>query len=127
MKKFLSSMLIALVCIQAVPMAYAASVANIRIKVTGALKDNRYFLCLPNVGCLSILAGEKGKVFPVFQPVQMSNIFVTNVTDFSVFAQGLPDSCNVTVDDKKTLTISGHITTGPQNSVVINQLRCSVN
>jgi hypothetical protein len=36
--------------------AFAGSTANIHIRIAGAASDNTYFLCIPNVGCLSILA-----------------------------------------------------------------------
>jgi hypothetical protein len=124
MKKSLI-VLIALICVQTA--AFADDTANIKIRINGAIHDNRYFLCLPNVGCLSILAAEKGKVYPVFHPIQMSGIFVTDVSSgYQLSPQGLPSSCDVTVDTNKTITISGSITTTKNNGVRVNQLHCSV-
>jgi len=110
-----------------IPAAMADNAANIKIKIAGAMHDNRYFLCLPNVGCLSVLAAEKGKVYPMYEPVQMSQIYMMDVNNnFKVFAQGLPASCHVTVQENQTMTISGQIVTGPKNSIIVNRLHCTV-
>lgn len=123
MKKLLV-LLIALVGMQTV---FADDTANIKIKINGAVRDNRYFLCLPNVGCLSILAAQKGKVYPIFHPIEMSGIFVTDVsTGYRVSAQGLPSSCDVTVDTNKTITITGSIAVKKDNSIHLNQLHCAI-
>lgn len=117
----------ALMSLQTFSMAYADNPsANIKIRISGALSDNRYFLCIPNVGCLSILAAERGKVYPVFHPVNVRAIYVTNVSTFRVIPQRFPSSCNVTVDMNKTITISGNITHSNSRGVIINQLHCSV-
>lgn len=129
MKKILC-LLAALLCVQiahADPAANASASANIRINVSGAKADNTYFLCLPGVGCLSILAAQKGKVFQVFRPIHMSNIYVTNVDKgFRVSAEGLPTSCNVVVQPSQTITISGQIDPVGNSNTAIKQLRCSV-
>lgn len=107
--------------------AHADDTANIKIKISGAMKDNRYFLCMENVGCLSILAAEKGKVYPVFHQIPMDNLYITDANNnFAVYGQGLPSSCNVTVDTNHTITISGSIAPGPHNTVRVNQLHCTV-
>lgn len=119
--------LVLLVALMSMQTAMASDTANIRIKINSGVHDNRYFLCLPNVGCLSILAAEKGKVYPIFHPVQMSGIYVTDVSNgFQVSPQGLPSSCNVTVDPNKTITISGSISPAKDNGVRVSQLHCSV-
>ena len=129
MKKFLA-MCLAISCLNLigfVQTAYGDDFANVRIKISGAAKDNRYFLCLPNIGCLSILAATtKGKIYPVTHSFEMDNIFVTNMDDFRVHPQGLPTSCNVTVKTNQTITIYGKITQGQNDSILINQLHCSV-
>lgn len=106
--------------------AFADGTANINIKVSGAVQDNRYFLCIPNVGCLSILAAERGKVYPIYHPVEMHNIYVTNLQNLQVYSTGMPDSCNVTVDTGQTINIYGTIANGSKGSVYINNLHCSV-
>ncbi len=124
----MKKLFILLVALTLIPVAMADSAANIKIKMKGAVHNNRYFLCLPDVGCLSVLAAKKGKVYPIFHPIQMSNIYVMDVNNnFKVFTQGLPSSCNVTVQQNQSITISGNITPGAKNSVIVNQLHCSVN
>jgi hypothetical protein len=125
MKKLLMLMIASIICIQSV---HADDTANIRIKINGAMKDNRYFLCMPNIGCLSILAAQKGKVFPVYHSIEMNSIYVADLNNhFQISPQGLPHSCDVTVDTKKTITISGNITGGSNHTVRVSQLHCSVN
>lgn len=106
--------------------AYATDTANIRIKMSGAIHDNTYFLCLPNVGCLSIRHGQEGKIYPVMQQIAMDRMFVVNQDTRQLSPQGLPDSCKVTVKPNQTITISGKLTVGQEDIVHINQLRCSV-
>lgn len=124
MKKLLSALLIS-ACVTSVFADDTA--ANIQIKVSGAIHDNRYFLCLPNVGCLSILGASRGKVFPVFHPVEMDGIYVADASHgLQVSPQGLPASCDTTVATSKTVTISGSIAPAKNGMVKINNLRCSV-
>lgn len=124
MKRLLSAILIS-ACFGS---AYADdTAANIQIKISGAMHDNRYFLCLPNVGCLSILGAQRGKVFPVFHEVNMDNIYVADASrGLQVSPQGLPASCNATVSLKQTVTISGSIAQERNGMVKINNLRCSI-
>jgi hypothetical protein len=100
--------------------------ANIKIKLTSSVHDNRYFLCMEGVGCLSVLAAQKGKVYPVFHPVEMDNLYVNNVLSMRLSPQGLPKSCDTTVQPNQTITISGQIIGGPGDSAYINNLRCTV-
>lgn len=124
MKKLIS-VLVAVIGISSV-MAHADDASNIRIKIRGALSDNRYFLCSPNVGCLSILDGQRGKTYPVFHAVDMNSLYVMDVHNhFRVSAQNLPSSCNVTVQPNQTITITGSINTGRGN-VTVSGLNCSV-
>jgi hypothetical protein len=104
----------------------AADSANIRIKMSGAIHDNTYFLCIPNVGCLSIRHGQEGKTYPVMQQIEMDRMFVVNQDTRQLSPQGLPDSCKVTVKPQQTITISGQLTVGRADVVHVNQLRCSV-
>ncbi len=125
MKKFFA-ILATVGCIQ---FASAADMnaANVSIKISGALADNRYFLCLPDVGCLSIhAAAKKGKVYPVFHSFDMEKIFVANLNTYRIYPQGLPDSCNVTVNPNQTLTIYGNLVTKADQTRV-EKLRCTVN
>lgn len=106
-------------------MAYADNTANIKIKIAGAIHDNTYFLCMPDMGCLSILAAKKGKVFPLMSQVEMNTLFITDTTDMSVHNQGLPSSCNVTVKPNQTITIYGNLQK-QGNKVTVNNLRCTI-
>lgn len=109
------------------PAAIASQTANVRININSPAHDNRYFLCLPNVGCLSIFMAKRGKVYPVLHPIAMSGIYVTDASNrLLVSPQGLPQSCKVTVNQSQTITISGSIQKSANNSVRISQLHCSV-
>lgn len=108
-------------------LAFADGTANIRMNIQGAASDNTYFLCLSNVGCLSILAGDRGKVYPVYHPIEMDNIYVTNVDrSFKLSAEGLPASCNVTVQPNHTVTISGRIVPLANGNTELAGLHCHV-
>ncbi len=122
MKKVLITLIMSLLAASNV---YADNTANIKIKINGAINDNRYFLCIPEVGCLSMLAAKKGKVFPFYRPVDMNTIFVTNVTNNRLYNQGLPKSCQVKVNTNQTITISGQFYAGP-DQVQLKQLKCVV-
>lgn len=106
--------------------AYNSDAAQIRIKISSSAKDNRYFLCLPSVGCLSVRAAQQGKIFPVFHSVKIQALFVTNLVDLRVHRIGMPSSCAVTVEPNQTLTIYGRITNGSGNRVQVQQLHCTV-
>ena len=119
--------LLILAAILSMQMAYAGDTANINIKIGGALPDNTYFLCMEDLGCLSILAAEKGKVYPIFHPIEMHNLFITDVdNNFQVSAEGLPASCNKTVQTDQTITIYGSLAKGPNNTTQLQQLHCTV-
>ncbi len=122
--KTIKKTLALLVALSFIPTAYAIDTANIKIKISGALNENNYFLCLRNVGCMSLLAAKKGKVFPLRQPIPIGNIYITDVNDMGVYPQGRPTSCNVTVQPNQTITISGKLKTGQE--VKVDQLHCVV-
>lgn len=108
--------------------AYGGSdTANIHMRIAGASGDNRYFLCLQGIGCLSILAGDEGKIYPIYQPIAMDNIYVTDAAqNYRVSGQGLPSSCQVTVNTGQTITISGNLTPMSDGSTAIEGLHCEV-
>jgi hypothetical protein len=118
-------LLLLILTLATVQFAYATETANIKIKVSGPIKDNSYFLCVPDLGCLSILAAKKGKVFPVNHDVDMNTVFVTDVNTMRVYNQGLPKSCDVSVKTNQTITIYGNLASRG-DKVKINQLRCVV-
>lgn len=106
--------------------AYAANSANIKIKIAGAIHDNTYFLCMPDMGCLSILAAKKGKIYSMANQIEMNTLFVTDTSNMSVHNQGLPSSCNVAVKPNQTITIYGNLAKRG-DKVTVNNLRCSIN
>lgn len=125
MKKFLI-VLAAAISLSAAQ-AYADPAAKIRFNISGTARDNTYFLCIPNVGCLSILAGDEGKTYPVFHPIEMDGIYVTNIDhNFQLSDEGLPSSCKVTVQTKQTITISGSIHTVGKGNVILSGLHCNL-
>ena len=107
-------------------LSFADETANIRIKINGTFHDNRYFLCLPNIGCLSLLAAKNGKVFPIFHPIEMDNIYVIDFENRLVSPEGLPDSCNISVNTNQTITISGQLITSTNQPAHIKNLHCAV-
>lgn len=105
-------------------MAYADDTANIRIKISGASSDNRYFLCLPDVGCLSILGAQRGKVFPIYRQIAMGSMFVGDIKpQFHITPQSVPASCRGTVDVNHTVTISGQLLPGSNK---VTGLHCTI-
>lgn len=121
MKKWVS-LLLAFVCAQQI---YAADTANIKIKIAGNITHNTYFLCMPDLGCLSILAAKRGKIYPIMNNIEMNTLFVTNARNRRVYNQGLPDSCNVTVKKHQTITIHGTLNTHA-DQVKVDNLRCTI-
>jgi hypothetical protein len=123
MKKWLAVMLISLASTQ---FAFADGAANIKIKIAGAIHDNSYFLCIPNIGCLSILAAKKGKAYPVLHAVEMNTIFVKDTHTMRDHNQGLPSSCNVTVKENLSITIYGTLEAKGTEKVQLKNLHCVV-
>ncbi len=123
MKKII---LLSVLLISSIQFAYAADTANIKIKIAGAINDNRYFMCMQNVGCLSIRAANKGKTYPVNQAVEVNGIYLVNMKNNRLFPQALPASCNTTVKPQQTLTITGTLAKGNNDSARVNELRCTV-
>ena len=122
MKKFL----VLVITLGLTQFAYAADTANIKLKISGPITDNRYFVCEPDVGCLSILAAKNGKVYQIMRDVDMNTLFVMDATNRPrVYSQGLPTSCNVDVKTGQTITIYGNLSKNA-NGVRLNNLRCAV-
>ncbi|OGT36928.1 MAG: hypothetical protein A3F11_09120 [Gammaproteobacteria bacterium RIFCSPHIGHO2_12_FULL_37_14] len=123
MKKYIFFFLFILTNIQLI---YAADTANIKIKIASPMNDNRYFMCVRNVGCMSIRAAKEGKIFPVMHTIEMDNIYIVNLKNNQLYSQGLPSSCSIPVKPLQTVTISGKLSTGSNNSARIDQLRCAI-
>jgi hypothetical protein len=111
--------------IQMASLAFADETAKIKIKITGA--TNNKYLCIMNVGCLSIRAAQQGKVFPIFHPIEVTTLYVTDAGNgYRLSSQGLPSSCNTSVGLNKTLTITGSLGLGKNGGAHINQLHCAI-
>lgn len=123
MRRFVAALLM---MILSVSVAFADdNPAKIKIKISGGIHDNSYFLCMPDMGCLSILAAKKGKVFKMMNQFEMNTLFIMDRNNMSVHNQGLPASCDVKVKNNQTITISGSLAK-QGDKVKVNQLRCSV-
>lgn len=104
--------------------AFAANTANIKISIAGpSIKG--YYLCMPDLGCLSMMAAKRGKIYPIPNEVEMNTLFVTDAHNMRVYNQGLPGSCNVTVKRNQTITISGTLNK-QADKVKVSGLRCTV-
>ncbi|MBA3661523.1 MAG: hypothetical protein H0W64_07335 [Gammaproteobacteria bacterium] len=98
---------------------------QIRIKINGNFKDNRYFLCIPNVGCLSMKAAAAGKTYPIFHPIEIRGLFVTNMQTKQVQALSTPLSCRVKADPGQSLIITGNLSQAGTKTQVTS-LRCNL-
>lgn len=106
--------------------AIAGNTPNLKIKVSGTTPRNSYFLCLSNVGCVSIYAAAHGKIYPI-DAGHVDYIFTTNARSLRMYTQSLPASCNITLSNDQTLTVSGKlIKTSNGNNVHIENLKCTV-
>lgn len=104
---------------------YANDFANLKIKISGVMPDNKLFLCVGNVGCVSIAAGDKGKVYPM-TPGNIDFVYTTSISNMRLYEQKLPRSCNISVQSNQTLTITGHVVKGANQQIHINNLNCKV-
>lgn len=124
MKKVMGALL-CLIAINSVAYADDGS-ANLKIKVTGTDANNTYFLCVEDgVGCVSMMAADHGKVYPL-SPGQVEQIFMVNSGTMRVYHQPLPDSCNVNVNSNQTLTVKGNVVKGANDNAYLDHLHCSV-
>jgi hypothetical protein len=107
--------------------AAAADQAQLKIKIASAIKENKYFLCLYGIGCLSIHAGDKGKVFAV-NPIDMNNIRkvgIANITNRALYLQPNDASCQVPLQANQSVTVTGQLVV-KHNTPQIEHLHCSV-
>lgn len=121
MKKIIA-LILSLACMQLI---YAADAANIKIRLSGPTHHNSYFLCIPNIGCLSIDAANKGKIYPVLHDFAMNPIYITDINSYHAYSQGLPSSCDLTVQQNQTITISGKLVV-QSGGIRVNNLRCAI-
>jgi hypothetical protein len=120
----MKKLLIAILSLVFLSSAYAED-AKLRMKIAGPINNNRYFLCVSTVGCVSILNGNRGHQYPL-NPGDVTKIFTVDAGNMSYHQQPLPASCNVKVNDNQTMTVTGHLVANPNGKVQINNLHCSV-
>jgi len=103
----------------------SVNAANLSVKMTGSTNNNRYFLCLYDVGCLSMEKSAQSSQFPISSGA-MKNLLKIAVTDtrtMQVYTQPISRSCQVEVNNNQTVNITGHLSV-EGNTVRINQLEC---
>lgn len=122
----MKQLLIGLIIFAFMNTVYAGDAVNLYLRISGTAPDNRYFFCEPGMGCLSILAAERGKVYRILRPIQFQNVYLSNLQTFRVTGQPLPASCRVKVTEGHSITVYGQIRQGPKNSVYLTGLHCSV-
>lgn len=122
MKKLLL-VILSVVLIQPV---FAADFAKLRIKLSGALShNNSYFLCIGNVGCVSIKDGVQGKTYPLTAG-PLDYIYTSDVKHLRLSTQALPSSCHIDVNSNQTITVTGQLKVGPNDHTYIANLNCNV-
>lgn len=125
MKKLIAKVIVMVLSLVLMKAAYADSTPTLQVKVVGAGQNNNYFLCVSHGGCVSILAAEHGRKYPI-SPGDIDNIFMLNIANREMSTQPLPTSCGVAVKPNQTLTVSGNIVKTTSHGAHINNLHCSV-
>jgi hypothetical protein len=84
---------------------------KITLKIANPVQDNTYFVCLPNIGCLSILAANRGKEFPLFgkDMANIRKIFILNRKTGTMSMQALDASCQIEIANNQMLILSGKL------------------
>lgn len=121
MKKYIVSLAACLISSSSFALTHSA---KLKIHVSGKMKHS-YYLCVSNVGCVNIIAGVKGHVFPLAEG-EISHVFLANSKDYRMYPQPLPQRCNVTIKANHTLVVSGKITTKANDALYIDRLSCAV-
>jgi hypothetical protein len=103
----------------------ASSAGTLRMRIAGPIKDNRYFICVSGVGCVSALNGNKGHTYPM-ENGEITNITAINATNSLRYLAALPASCHATIGEGQTLTLSGNIVEGTHNRYALTNVRCSI-
>lgn len=106
----------------------AADYAKLKLHISDPVKENKYFLCLYGIGCLSIRAGNHGKVYPIMPDTDIGNIrkiVVTDVSNMSMHLQPSAQSCNIVAAKNQHITISGQLVV-KNHTPYINNLHCTV-
>lgn len=124
--QFMKKLLLGLMMFALTTSVFADDAVKVSFRISGVAPDNRYFFCEPNIGCLSILAGDRGKVYSFFEPIEFHNAYVSNLQTYRVSGQPLPGSCSGTFQPGQSVVIYGHIEPAPNGNTYIAGLSCSV-
>ena len=121
-----SKVIAMLLCLASFQSVFAddTDIAKLKIKLSGPVNNNAYYLCVSNNGCSRISAAAKGEIF-MMDAGSVNYIFAANMRNFTMRAQALPESCKVSVAKNQTLTVSGKIVV-KNDSPYIDGLRCEV-
>jgi hypothetical protein len=118
MKK-LASFILSIALIQP---AYAGETATLHLKISGAMGNTPYFLCVSNVGCVKIKSDAS---YPM-SAGNINYIFPMTLADLRLHHQIMPKSCDVAVESNQTVTVTGKLKMGPNAQMYINNLNCKV-
>lgn len=100
--------------------------AKLKIKINGAGNDNQNFICVSNAGCVSMYYGNHGEVYHI-NSGEVANILTANVSSLKLTVQKLPESCDhIKVEKAQTLTVTGTLEHGTNNTTHITHMHCSI-
>lgn len=126
MKKTLTGLIVVFFCLTILDKCVAATPADaslpkVHIKIVNTIKGQNFALCL-SASCYVMSAAHKPVVM---DGARVDSIIMTNMGTLQMYRQDIPQSCNVTVKDNQTITVTGKLTEKAAG-VVVNNLRCSV-
>lgn len=108
--------------------AHAEGSAKLSLDISGTNAKNTYFLCIYNVGCLSMkIAKAKHREYPITTNdiANLKQFFIANGNTMELHRQPIAASCQQAVGEGKKVTITGQLVvkgTTPH----INHLQCHV-
>lgn len=121
----MKKLLVALISLVMMQNAFADDFAKLKIQISGASHENRYFLCVDSHACLSLQAANKGEVFPI-DAGNIGSLYTSDISTLRMYPVALTKSCRVTFKNDQTVTVSGSLTKRANGSVVIDHLSCKV-
>lgn len=121
----MKKLLVLIMSLVLMKVAYADDFAKLRIHISGASSDNRYFLCVGTTGCVSIAAGNKGQVYPI-DSGKIEDMYTSDISTLRMYTQSLPASCKVVIKDNQTITVTGRLTKSANNKIYIEDINCRV-
>lgn len=108
--------------------AHAEGQARLSINIAGNTEKNTYFLCVYNVGCLSMkIAKAKHREYPITTNdiANLKQLFIANGNTMQLYRQPITESCHKAVEEGQKVTITGQlVVTG--TTPHINHLQCKI-